>query len=168
MLFEKMYINKELFRTLYSIYDISAAEAKAADLLNEITAGVSEAELFKHDDRGVGTGNIIIGESLLNNTYGYAERRLANFLEMRKQLIDATPDEYWEAGFESAECEHWIQYYSKKAALEKLGTGQISVATLEQILVLPDEIASSIMLNTLNKEQELITIAQPEQVKLNN
>lgn len=88
-----------------------------------------------------------------------AELRLANFEMLKKKLIDSVPSKYWDLGYENAEFSHWVNFFSKKVALEKLVTGTVSIATLEQILVLPNEMVSKIMALAPIKEIDYIKIA---------
>lgn len=88
-----------------------------------------------------------------------AESRLANFNEIKRQLLEGIPDSYWEQGFENAEAEHWISYFSRRAALEIMGQGRISTGTLDQITKMPDEIAVQIMQLIPHQQKNMLLLA---------
>lgn len=88
-----------------------------------------------------------------------AELRLDQFLIMREQVIMDYPQDYWDAGYESAEIEHWPMYYGKKMALEIAATGQCSISTAEQINLLPPELKLK-ALGVKNDELKLLVAPQ--------
>jgi len=90
---------------------------------------------------------------------GDAQSRLANFREIRRQILENTPNSYWERGFENAEVEYWISYFSRRAALEIMGQGRISTGTLDQITKMPDEISVQIMHLIPHKQKTLLMLA---------
>ena len=106
-------------------------------------------------------------EELEYNLKGYIqlkdddEHRLANFNEIKRQVLEETPEEYWDQGFENAEAEYWVEYFSCRAALEIVGTGAISTRTLGQIVRFPDSIVNEIMKKTPHKQ---LTITKQVQI----
>lgn len=99
-----------------------------------------------------------------------ANHRMVNFQTMKQQIIDETPVEYWEAGFENAEMDHWVQFFSRRAALEMVGDGHVSTAMLEQIVRFPDEISTKIMKLIPHKQQKMLELAEitADEVKIIN
>ena len=69
-----------------------------------------------------------------------AQARLDQFRVMKSQIIDSMPLEYWATGYEQSELEYWPQYFGRKMALEVAATGQPSIQTAEQMMLLPDEL----------------------------
>jgi hypothetical protein len=73
-----------------------------------------------------------------------ALNRLENFLKMRTQLLYEVPQEYWDAGYEAAELEHWTNHFSNQLSLETMSNGAASLQTVQQIMLLPKNVQSDI------------------------
>ncbi len=89
-----------------------------------------------------------------------AENRRANFVQLKKELIQRTPNEYWDAGYEAAEEQHWLLHFSKQLALENLTTGTASKHTIEQVMLLPEPLQKQIALQA--KQQFLMLSNEPK------
>lgn len=89
-----------------------------------------------------------------------AERRLINFEKMKQQLIEETPESYWKQGFENAETEYWIEYFSRRIALEVIGQGRIGTGTIDQVMCLPEKMAIQIMKLAPYKQAKMVLISQ--------
>lgn len=87
MIFEKMYINGELFRTLYT-YD----DANVSSLASDLTLEATTDEIHGLNRELVGSGTAIIGHSPLNATYGYDEPEISFYQVGSKfsETIDLT------------------------------------------------------------------------------
>lgn len=72
-----------------------------------------------------------------------AKARLANFDLMRRQLMERTPKEYWDQGFEQAEVEYHQLYLGKQLAMAKM-TGIQDKNVIEQIMLLPSEMQQNV------------------------
>lgn len=133
---------------------------KARVKMKRLKSSIDELDRIEYEEIEYG----MKGHQQLKND---AKRRLANFKEIKRQLLEDTPEEYWEQGFENAEGEYWIEYFSRRAALEIMGQGRIHTATLEQIMRFPDEIAARIMKLTPHKQKRMAFIANvaDEEVK---
>lgn len=83
-----------------------------------------------------------------------AEARRVNFMQLKEQLLKNTPAEYWDAGYEAAEEQHWLLHFSKQLALENLTSGTASKHTVEQIMLLPPKLQQQIA--STAKEQFLL------------
>jgi hypothetical protein len=81
------------------------------------------------------------GDQLLADS----KARLEQFIVMRELCIKKETQEYWDRGYEAAECEHWPIYFGKKMALEIAATGRASISTTEQIALLSDDLKLSCM-----------------------
>ncbi len=85
-----------------------------------------------------------------------AKVRLANFLLMREQLLERTPKEYWDQGFEQAEVEYWTFRLAKQLAIAKT-TGVPDTHLIEQMMLLPMEMQNNIVQLTNEANPALLT-----------
>ena len=83
-----------------------------------------------------------------------AEARRQNFMHLKSTLLKNTPNEYWDAGYEAAEEQHWLMHFSKQLALENLTPGTASKHTIEQVMLLPQNLQQQIAASA--KEQFLL------------
>lgn len=73
-------------------------------------------------------------EALLNDAFS----RLANFKQMREDLLAMVPKHYWDAGFEAAEAEHWTVYYAKQLSTAMALGLPPPPSAMEAVLLLPE------------------------------
>ena len=86
-----------------------------------------------------------------------AEGRKANFLRLREELLAQVPKEYWDLGYENAECDHWVRVFSQELALMRI-TGQMNPQTMKQICLMPPEAQQQI---TMIANQEVLRLQGP-------
>ena len=105
------------------------------------------------------------------NLISDVEARLQNFLTMKNELLKATPKEYWDAGFEASENEHWIQYITKQLTTSQL-LGIPDRHAMEQLMLMPQDSQDKIMLNVASstngymlRNQEVLKLASEENSK---
>lgn len=84
-----------------------------------------------------------------------AKARLANFQMLKEELINSVPQEYWDAGFEAAEEEHWVLHFTKQLTMSKL-LGAPDKHALEQVLLLPEAAQERVMIGVHQQTQALI------------
>lgn len=87
-----------------------------------------------------------------------AESRLLNFQRLKEELIMGVPQEYWDRGFEAAEADHWVTYYSRQMAFETLALGRPSMQSIQQVSLLPYELQKQIHIGC---EQNKLMLAAP-------
>lgn len=99
-----------------------------------------------------------------------AQERLANFEQMRAQLLDAVPQSYWDMGFEVAEQQYWEIRISKQLAYSRI-IGLPDKSALDQLMLMPPEsratILRSVQQNILEfgKEEKLAIGYQEDSLK---
>lgn len=79
-----------------------------------------------------------------------AQARKANFLRMKAELLAGVPQEYWDAGFEANECNHWTAYLTKQLTMSQM-LGMPDRTSLEMVMLMPQEAQNQIMLG-VNKQ----------------
>jgi hypothetical protein len=87
-----------------------------------------------------------------------AESRLMNFELIKAQLIEGTPEDYWDQGYEASEGEYWVNYYSRRMALEKMAHGRVLPDTMEKIMTLPNELVKQAFIISDQNEQEIMKL----------
>lgn len=90
-----------------------------------------------------------------------AEARRANFEQMKADLLAQTPQEYWAIGYEAAEQDHWVKYFSNQLALMHI-TQQPNIQTMQQILLMPEEAQRQIALNSRDQIIQISTQNAPK------
>lgn len=73
-----------------------------------------------------------------------ASNRLANFQSLIPTIIGLADQEYWDAGFESAEQNHWVTYFAKQLSISKM-TGIPDKQLVEQMMLLPDSMIQDVI-----------------------
>lgn len=86
-----------------------------------------------------------------------AEGRKSNFLEMKRQLLQNVPQEYWDIGYENAELDHWVAHFSQQLALMRIA-GQPNLQLMQQICLLPETAQHQVMQLT---ESKVLALAGP-------
>ena len=84
-----------------------------------------------------------------------AMARYEHFKQLREELIAGVPQEYWDIGFENAECDHWVRVLTNELTMMRL-TGAVSHETLKQIALMPQEAQRTIMISA---SQEYLRLA---------
>lgn len=67
-----------------------------------------------------------------------AVSRLDNFKLMEKQLLESIPQDYWDAGFENAELEHWTKHVAKQIGMAKAMGLPPPASAVEMWMQLPE------------------------------
>ncbi len=83
-----------------------------------------------------------------------AESRRANFLALRETCLASAPQEYWDAGFEAAELEHWTLFITKALTTAQV-LGMPDKNAMEQLLLMPPEAQDKIMIGVAKTTQAL-------------
>ena len=83
-----------------------------------------------------------------------AESRRDNFKALREVCLASAPAEYWSAGFEAAELEHWTRYIGK-ALLTASVLGVPDKNALEQMMLMPPEAQDRIMIDVARSVKSL-------------
>lgn len=83
-----------------------------------------------------------------------AEGRKANFLRLKEELLASVPAEYWEQGFENAECEHWVQYLTKQLTISQV-LGVPDRQAMEQLMLMPPEAQDQVMIGVAKSAHQL-------------
>lgn len=86
-----------------------------------------------------------------------AKAREANFQLMKQQLLENTPDEYWEKSFEECEFENWSKYFAKQLQISIL-TGVPNPQLIEQISTLPEQMVKQIMIEGKAQAQQFLLL----------
>lgn len=83
-----------------------------------------------------------------------AEARRDNFKSLRAVCLASAPDEYWSAGFEAAELEHWTLYLSKALTTAAV-LGIPDKTALEQMMLMPRDAQDRIMIDVARSVKTL-------------
>ena len=70
--------------------------------------------------------------------------RQQNFYKLKEETLRSMPQEYWDAGFEANEQEHWTLYLTKQLTLAR-ATGAVDKNAVEMTLLMPPESQERIM-----------------------
>lgn len=84
-----------------------------------------------------------------------AESRKANFLRLKDECLASAPQEYWDAGFEAAELEHWTLYLTKQLTTAQV-LGMPDKNAMEQLLLMPPEAQDKIMIGVAKSAHALM------------
>ena len=95
-----------------------------------------------------------------------AEGRKANFLRLKEELLANVPAEYWEQGFESAECEHWVKYLTKQLTVSQI-LGVPDRQAMEQLMLMPQEAQDQVMIG-VDKQSHQLQLRNQEVLQLSN
>lgn len=83
-----------------------------------------------------------------------AESRRDNFLLLKKDLLESVPQEYWDRGFEAAECDHWVAYLTKQLTISQV-LGAPDRTAMEQLMLMPPEAQDRVMIGVAKSTQQL-------------
>jgi hypothetical protein len=81
--------------------------------------------------------------------------RKINFEELKKLLLASVKQEYWDAGYEAAEAEHWPAYFAKQIGMSMAMGLPPPQNIVEQVLLLPLELQKKTILLAQEKAQTL-------------
>jgi len=84
-----------------------------------------------------------------------AEERLANFDEMRAQLISQVPKEYWDIGFEGAEQAHWETRLIKQISLSQ-AIGIPDKGAIDMLMLMPPESRANVLIGVEHQKLQLV------------
>lgn len=84
-----------------------------------------------------------------------AESRRLNFLALRETCLASAPQDYWAAGFEAAELEHWTRYLTKALTTAQV-LGMPDKNAMEQLLLMPEAAQDQIMIDVAKSTQALM------------
>lgn len=87
--------------------------------------------------------------------------RLDNYAALREKILACRPQEYWDAGFEAAEGEYWVNTLARKVALENMLNGRPAIETMGAVLSLPADLQPKVMLEARSQLSGLKTLALP-------
>ena len=93
-----------------------------------------------------------------------AESRRDNFVRLREELLLGVPAQYWEQGYEQAECDHWILYLTKELSISKM-LGVPNRQAMEQLMLLPLEAQNQVLLG-VNQQVQTFVLREKEVMQI--
>lgn len=87
-----------------------------------------------------------------------AKARYKFFKDLKRQLLNEVPKEYWDQGFEKAEAEYWVNYLTKQLIVTQL-TGIPNTQVIDQLIALPEDLQKVVQENT---QKQLIKYLPPQ------
>jgi hypothetical protein len=141
-------------------FDLRRQEIKKRAIERDLRKPQSELEVDK-ELLEIDLEEMELGLQQTNRLLEDANARKANFELMKKQLLEETPQEYWDQGFENAELENWTKHFAKQLSISLL-TGVPNTNLMEQMTQLPESMVKQIALEAHSGAQRMALLGKVE------